>query len=145
MVFNSLTPPHQEAEGEESMSKQVSPHGYTDDYGPNVAQILAQATRVIRGPIPAEVRKQLRAAVRDGVLGHLKRDGLKPEVFFHPSHKNGAIERQKREAEYAIGCIAKVMASPADIREAIERAGGDVLEYALAEAASLSKAPGAPQ
>lgn len=103
--------------------------GYTDAYGPNVAQILAQGTRVIGGRVPAEVRTQLRAAVRDGVLGHLKKDGLKPEIFFHPDHKHGAIERQKREAEYSVACIAKVMAGPAEVRAGIEAMGGDVLEY----------------
>lgn len=85
---------------------------YTADFGPNVEQILCQASRVIRSPIPARVRAELRAAVAAGVLGHLKKDGLKPEIFFHPDHKHGAIERQKREATYSIGCIATVMLAP---------------------------------
>ena len=114
----------------------ISPNGYTDDFGPNVSRILAQGTLVVKGRIPAQVRKELRAAVKAKVLGRLAKDGLKPEIFFHPAHKNGAVERQKREAEYAISCIARVMASPADIREGIERNGGDVLEYALSERVS---------
>lgn len=81
----------------------------TDAFGPNVEDILARATRVIRGPVPARVRKQLSAAVKAGVLGHLKKDGLKPEIFFHPDHRNGAIERQKSEAAYSLKCIAGVM------------------------------------
>jgi len=85
---------------------------YTDDYGPNVSRILSQGTLVVQGRIPAQVRKELYAAVKAGVLGRLRKDGLKPEIFFHPDHKNGAIERQKREAEYAIKCIASVMAPP---------------------------------
>lgn len=129
--------------GAAEKAKQVSAHGYSDSYGRNVANILAQGTRVIGGRIPAEVRKELQAAVRDGVLGHLKKDGLKPEIFFHPSHKNGAIERQQREAAYSIGCIAKVMTSPADVRAGIEAMGGDVLEYALSE--RVTKTTGAPQ
>lgn len=83
---------------------------YNESFGPNVTNILVQATRVVRGRIPAQVRAELRAAVKAGVLGHLPKDGLKPEIFFHPNHKHGAIERQKREAEYSISCIAKVMA-----------------------------------
>lgn len=82
---------------------------YTDEYGPNVQQILCQATRVIRGRIPQQVRKQLSAAVSAGVLGRLPKDGLKPEIFFHPDHRNGAIERQAREASYSISCIATVL------------------------------------
>lgn len=85
---------------------------YTAAFGRNVELILAQGSRVIHGRVPAQVRKELRAAVKAGALGHLKKDGLKPEIFFHPDHKNGAIERQKREAAYSIECIAKVIAHP---------------------------------
>lgn len=84
---------------------------YTADFGPNVEDILCRATRVIRGPIPARVRAELRAAVKAGVLGHLKKNGLKPEIFFHPDHKHGAKERQVREAAYAVDCISGVMAT----------------------------------
>jgi hypothetical protein len=115
------------------MEMAISPNGYTDDFGPNVANILVGGSRVIHGRIPAEVRKQLRDAVKAGVLGHLKKDGLKPEIFFHPSHKNGAIERQNREAAYSVQCIASVVASPADVRAGIEAMGGDVLTHALNE------------
>ena len=102
-------------------------------FGPNVERVWAQASCVIRGRMPLQVRKELMAAVKAGVLGRLKKDGLKPEIFFNPDHKKGAIERQKAEAAYAVSCIASVMASPADVREGIERAGGDVLAHALAE------------
>jgi len=90
---------------------------YTAEFGPNVEQILAHAYRVVKGPIPARVRKELAAAVKAGVLGHLKKDGLKPEIFFHTDHKHGAIELQKREAAYSVSCIAKVVAvKPVDQR-----------------------------
>lgn len=92
---------------------------YTDKFGPNVQNILCQGTRVIRGRIPAQVRAELRAAVKAGALGHLKKDGLKPEIFFHPDHLHGARERQKREAEYSVGCIAKVVLGGAEKAEAV--------------------------
>lgn len=78
--------------------------------GPNAMNIRKHATRVIRGRIPAQVRKELMAAVKMGALGRLKKDGLKPEVFYHPDHLHGAKERQQREAEYAISCIKGVFA-----------------------------------
>lgn len=87
---------------------------YTDAYGPNVEQILIQATRVVTSKVPRQVRNELMAAVKSGVLGRLPKDGLKPEIFFHPDHKHGAVDRQKREAEYAVSCIATVMAGPAE-------------------------------
>ncbi len=109
--------------------------GNTTHYliGPNVDVIRSQATKVVRGRIPLAVRRELMDAVKAGHLGRLKKDGLKPEVFYHPDHKHGAIERQKNEALYAIQCVATVMASPADVRAGVEAQGGDVLEYALAE------------
>lgn len=105
-------------------TKYVSPNGYTSDYGKNVEQILSQGTKVVVGKIPAGVRKELREAVKAGVLGHLKKDGLKPEIFFHPHHKNGAIERQKREAGYSINCISTVLVNRKQFLEAQERLGG---------------------
>lgn len=75
----------------------------------NVEQIRVQAMRVIRGKVPAQVRKDLMGAVRNGELGHLKKDGLKPEIFFHPDHLHGAKDRQKREAAYSIELIKGVV------------------------------------
>jgi hypothetical protein len=111
---------------EPSKTRYVSPNGYSDDYGPNVSQILAQGTRVIVGRVPARVRAELRLAVRDGVLGHLPKDGLKPEIFFHPNRRNGAKELQQREATYAVGCIASVVHVPTTdekIAEALAKLG----------------------
>lgn len=82
---------------------------YRDDYGPNVQNILCGATRVINCRIPSQVRKELMRAVKDGVLGRLPKDGRKPEVFYHPDHKFGAMERQKKEAEYLDSVISKVV------------------------------------
>jgi hypothetical protein len=120
----------------------VSPHGYTDDYGPNVSNILTSGMRVVVGRVPASVRAELRTAVKDGVLGHLKKDGLKPEIFFHPSHKNGAIERQKREAAYSVSCIAGVMATPAEVRAAITASVGATSETDPAAVAAIANALG---
>jgi hypothetical protein len=83
-------------------------------YTPNVEQIRSRAYRVIRGSIPFGIRKELMDAVRAGELGRLKKDGLKPEVFYHPDHLHGARDAQRREADFAISCIRKVMAPPRD-------------------------------
>lgn len=104
---------------------------YTEEFGPNVSRILVQATLVVRGRIPAQVRKELAAAVKAKVLGRLAKDGLKPEVFYHPDHLHGARERQMREAAYSISCIASVVASPAQVREGMEQNGQDPLDYLL--------------
>lgn len=88
---------------------------YTDDFGPNVQRILIAATHVVRGSIPAPVRAELRAAVKAGALGRLPKDGLRPEVFFHPDHERGAVERQTREAAYAIQSIRTALTNGSEV------------------------------
>lgn len=87
----------------------VSPNGYSDAYGPNVANILKHGTRKIVGRVPASVRKELRAAVAAGVLLHMPKDGLKPEIFYHPQRRANAVAIRQREADYAIQCIKGVV------------------------------------
>ena len=78
--------------------------------GPNAMRIRIQATLVVRGRIPAQVRKELLSAVKVGALGRLMKKGLLPEVFFHPDHLHGAKDRQRKEAEYSAKCISGVVA-----------------------------------
>lgn len=87
---------------------------YTEEFGPNVLDILCRGSRVIHSKIPAQVRKQLMAAVKAGALGHVKKNGLLPEIFFNPNNKLSAMDRRQREADYSISCISKVMASTDD-------------------------------
>lgn len=108
--------------------------GRLHEVAPNAEQIRSQATRVVGCRVPQSVRQELRLAVKAGLLGHLPKDGLKPEIFFHPDHLHAARERQNREALYAVGCISKVMVSPAEVREELAKQGIDPLDYLLAKA-----------
>lgn len=95
------------------MSEEIDPRTQRP-YGRNVEMIRSAATRVVTGRIPAEVRKELMAAVKANHLGRLKKDGLKPEIFFHPDHLHGAIDRQRREAEYSASLLKGVFATAED-------------------------------
>jgi len=98
------------------MAREVSANGYSDAYGPNVAQILSSGTRTINGKVPARVRADLRAAVKDGVLGHMAKDGLKPEVFYHPRHRASAVRVRETAAAYSLLCIEKVVGANTDLQ-----------------------------
>ncbi len=76
----------------------------------NAERIYAQGTLTVTGPIPSAVRKELMAAVKAGMIGRLKKCGLKPEMFFDPRHTNLAREIQAGDAIYSISCIAKCVA-----------------------------------
>lgn len=94
---------------------------YRCDLGRNVEMILAEGVRAIRGTIPREVRKELMAAVKLDALGHMKKDGLKPEVFFHPDHKNWANAKRDLDAAYSARCIAGVLVPFRDLSEDDQR------------------------
>ena len=66
----------------------------------NVKMVRDQRFRMVVNSLPAEVRKALNAAVKRGELGHMKKDGHKPECYFHPTFEYLAVaERKRRERE----------------------------------------------
>lgn len=79
------------------------------EHGPNVSVTRMMGVRLIRSSIPLAVRKELNQAVKAGTLGHLKKDGLKPEAYFHPNGRANAIDARSRAAMEAIESIRKVL------------------------------------
>ena len=64
----------------------------------NVEVVRMMGVRIISGRISADCRKALNAAVKEGRLGRLKKDGLLPEAYFHPNSKANALDMRKRQA-----------------------------------------------
>ncbi|SDS78109.1 hypothetical protein SAMN05216496_2407 [Pseudomonas sp. Z003-0.4C(8344-21)] len=66
----------------------------------NVQMVRNERFRMVVNSLPASLRKALNAAVRSGELGHMKKDGHKPECYFHPTFEYLAkAERLKREQQ----------------------------------------------
>ncbi|ARG87525.1 TPA: hypothetical protein L5W85_006039 [Pseudomonas aeruginosa] len=81
----------------------------------NVQMVRNDRFRMVINSLPASVRKALNAAVKTGELGHMKKDGHKPECYFHPTFKYLAVEaRNKRECEIA-RASRSALASMSDI------------------------------
>lgn len=80
----------------------------------NVEMIRMIGVRFI-GKTDKDTRKALMLAVSDGRLGHLKKDGLRPEAFFHPNSKANAMEQRDAKARESIQAIASVMVHHADL------------------------------
>jgi len=59
------------------------------------------------GRLPRVIRADLMKGVKDGRLGHLKKEGTKPEVFYCVTHKASAIEKRNRDYLYQLECMAK--------------------------------------
>ena len=59
-----------------------------------------------------ETRAALMAAVKEGRLGRLPKDGLKSELFFHPNSRWNAIAIREKEVQDAIRALQKVCCGP---------------------------------
>ena len=80
----------------------------------NVEMIRVEQFRIIKGSIPRQVRTALNAAVKAGLLGHLKKDGLKPEMYYHPEFAEIATAARDKSALDAIDILRRVMAPSED-------------------------------
>lgn len=73
----------------------------------NIQMVKTERFRVVT-KLSSSVRKALNNAVKSGELGHLKKDGLKPEVYFHPTFKYLAIEARNRSLNNSIQALKTV-------------------------------------
>jgi len=76
----------------------------------NVEVVRMMGVRLVEAKMQMETRRALMDGVKAGKLGHLKKDGLKPEAFFHPNSEASAKESRNKAANASIQAIARVMA-----------------------------------
>jgi len=76
----------------------------------NVLMVQLEGVRVIRAKLMANVRRALNQAVKNKELGHIKKDGLKPEVYHHINARATAIEIREREMREKLGRLSNVFA-----------------------------------
>lgn len=74
----------------------------------NVLMIQLEGVRIVSNKLPLAVRKALNAAVKAGELGHIKKEGLKPEVYHHKNARPRALEIREREMRNKIASLSKV-------------------------------------
>jgi hypothetical protein len=74
----------------------------------NVEKVRMARVLLVTTKLPAQVRKALNAAVKGGELGHIKKDGHKPEAYFHPTFDylvNGERNQHERNILKAGDCV----------------------------------------
>ena len=78
----------------------------------NVQMVLDQRVRLIINSVPRDIRKALNAAVKSGVLGHKKKDGHKPECYYHPNFEYLANAARNKHEWQARGAVKSVYGWP---------------------------------
>jgi len=73
----------------------------------NVQMVRNERVRVVT-KLSKDVRKVLNQAVKDGELGHMKKEGRKPEVYFHPTFKYLANEKRGQAENKTIRVVNSV-------------------------------------
>lgn len=71
----------------------------------NVEIVRMMGVRIVTGGFDRRTRSALMQGVKDGRLGHLKKEGMKPEAFFHPNSIWNAKEERSKIANAGIRAI----------------------------------------
>ena len=81
----------------------------------NVLMVQMEGVRLIVNTVPRDVRAALNAAVKAGELGHLKKDGHKPEAYFHKNALDRAKEERGRVERSILGASRTVLVHHRDL------------------------------
>jgi len=74
----------------------------------NVEKVRMERVCLVTGRISSEVRSALNGAVKSGALGHMKKDGHRPEAYFHPSFDYLANGRRAEAADQKLRTLIAV-------------------------------------
>lgn len=77
----------------------------------NVEMVRMARVKVVCNSIPSQIRKALNEAVKAGELCHKKKDGRKPEVYYHPNFEHLANDERNKAERKTIEALLSVCAS----------------------------------
>ena len=75
----------------------------------NIEQVRITRVRLVTSKIPADVRKALNSAVKRGYLAHMKKEGHKPEAYYHPTFDYLAKEERAEHEQRSIAVLRSVL------------------------------------
>jgi hypothetical protein len=76
----------------------------------NIEMVRMERVRIVNARIPKDVRAALNGAVKNGELCHKKKDGRKPEVYYHPNFEYLANEERNKIAMDTVEALLKTLA-----------------------------------
>lgn len=79
----------------------------------NVELVKIERFRLITGRVPQDVRRALNEAVHRGELGHMKKDGHKPECYYHPAFDFLAKAARNEHERSVLRSVQRVAGWPA--------------------------------
>ncbi len=109
----------------------------------NVQLVRIKRVRLVIGRMVAPVRKVLNEAVKRGELGHVMKDGHKPEAYYHPTFKYLADQERRNYERDVLKALAGVVARPFEQTEGspTERAEPDEANQSANLPAGMKETP----
>lgn len=74
----------------------------------NVEKVRMQRVLLVTSKIPKAVRQSLNEAVKCGKLGRIKKEGNKPECYFHPNFKHLVNSERNAHERKVLKAIAGI-------------------------------------
>lgn len=65
----------------------------------NVELIKSEQFREVRGKVPAQVKQELSAAIKAGILGKIKKTALTGDIYYAKEFEKEAYEYQNEKAK----------------------------------------------
>jgi hypothetical protein len=79
----------------------------------NVEKVKMARVQLVTRSLPSAVRKALNAAVKNGELCRMPKDGRKPEAYYHPSFEYLAKQARNEHERSTLKALAGVLSRPA--------------------------------
>lgn len=80
----------------------------------NVKKVLMQRVLLVTTRLPAQVRKALNEAVKRSELGHVKKDGHKPEAYYNPTFQYLVAGERNQHERDVLNAVKRVAGFPVD-------------------------------
>lgn len=91
----------------------------------NIMMVFAKRVKLVTSSIPANVRKVLNEAVKAGELGRVKKEGHKPEAYFHPTFEYLVAGERNAYERAILSASRNVMATMSEVMANAALRGGD--------------------
>lgn len=74
----------------------------------HVMMVMARRIMLVTSKVPSNVRNALNAAVKSGELGHVKKDGQKPEAYYNKTFEYLVAGERNAHARSVLTALAGV-------------------------------------
>ena len=74
----------------------------------HVMMVMARRIMLVTSKVPSNVRKALNAAVKTCELGHVKKDGLKPEAYYNKTFEYLVAGERNAHARSVLTALAGI-------------------------------------